>query len=68
MVMTKCLSVVHDIPPSIQSVFILYFGRNWTIDPITPYHQDGHVETINISSPLPLGLDLQGLITNSGAK
>ncbi|MDA8690602.1 putative Ig domain-containing protein, partial [Euryarchaeota archaeon] len=54
---------VHDIPPTIQYPFSSYtLVRNWTIEPIIPFHQDGEVENINISSPLPLGLEMYGLI------
>ncbi|MDA8838829.1 hypothetical protein N9N26_06185, partial [Candidatus Poseidoniales archaeon] len=54
---------VHDIPPTLQYPFSSYtLIRNWTIDPISPSHQNGHVEKINISSPLPTGLEIYGLI------
>ena len=52
---------VHDIPPTIQYPFSSYtLIRNWSVNSLTPSHQDGHVEKINISSPLPIGLEMDG--------
>ena len=61
-VMTKYLcSSSPNIPPTIQYPFSSYtLIRNWSVNSLTPSHQDGHVEKINISSPLPIGLEMDG--------
>ena len=50
---------VNDIPPDIEYPSNSYtFVRNWPIEPIIPSHKDGNIEQINVSQPLPNGLEL----------
>ena len=64
----KIVLQVHDIAPTIVYPSSSYsLVRNWTLEPIIPSHQDGHVDRVLVSTTLPVGTDLMGIDSVSGS-